>query len=116
MPRKKKMKLQDMHLTVKINAEGGRPKTRNDTAAERVDSSEDETETGNSNPQMTELLAELVKLRREIKRRDEIHRRIKGSQNLVCGSSRWDATGTSGAAQWADHIPSKHRSKIANQP
>ncbi|KAI2864382.1 hypothetical protein CBS147323_9143 [Aspergillus niger] len=51
----------------------GRPKTRNETAAERVDSSEDETETGNSNPQTTELLAELVKLRREIKRRDETH-------------------------------------------
>jgi hypothetical protein len=52
----------------------GRPKTRNETAAERVDSSEDETETGNSNPQTTQLLAELVKLRREIKRRDETHR------------------------------------------
>jgi hypothetical protein len=52
----------------------GRPKTRNETAAERVDSSEDETETGNSNPQITELLAELVKLQREIKRRDESHR------------------------------------------
>jgi hypothetical protein len=52
----------------------GRPKTRNETAAERVDSSEDKTETGNSNPQTTELLAELVKLQREIKRRDEIHR------------------------------------------
>jgi hypothetical protein len=52
----------------------GRPKTLNETAAERVDSSEDETETGNSKPHTTELLAELVKLRREIKRRDEIHR------------------------------------------
>ncbi|KAK6810408.1 hypothetical protein RU639_013833, partial [Aspergillus parasiticus] len=52
----------------------GRPKTRNETAAERVDSPEDGTETGNSNPQTTELLAELVKLRREIKRRDETHR------------------------------------------
>ena len=52
----------------------GRPKTRNETAAERADNSEDEAETGNSNPQTTELLAELVKLRREIKRRDETHR------------------------------------------
>lgn len=52
----------------------GRPKTRSETAAERVDSSEDEPETGNCNPDTTELLAELVKLRREIKRRDEIHR------------------------------------------
>lgn len=50
------------------------PSTRNETAAERVDISEDETGTGNSNPQMTELLAELVKLQIEIKRRDEIHR------------------------------------------
>jgi hypothetical protein len=52
----------------------GRPKTRNETAAERVDSLEDEIETSNSNPQMTKLLAELVKLQREIKRRDETHR------------------------------------------
>jgi hypothetical protein len=51
----------------------GRLKTLNKTTAERVDSSEDETETSNSKPHTTELLTELVKLQREIKRRDEIH-------------------------------------------
>jgi hypothetical protein len=52
----------------------GRPKTRNEPAAEHADNSEDETETSNSNTQMTKLLAELIKLRREIKRRDETYR------------------------------------------
>jgi hypothetical protein len=52
----------------------GRPKTRNETAAERADNSQNETETSNSDPQTTKLLAELIKLRREIKRRDENHR------------------------------------------
>lgn len=52
----------------------GRPKTHNETTAEHINSSENKTETSNSNPQTTELLAELARLQREIKRRDETHR------------------------------------------
>jgi hypothetical protein len=38
----------------------GRPKTCNETIAERVNSLEDKIETSNSNPQITKLLAELL--------------------------------------------------------